>query len=321
VIWTKFAAGAWAVTVAVPLLVAMFYGIRRHYRRVSRRLRAGAAAVAAAPPATNIVLLHVHELNEATREAVWFSRRVAGSDFHGVYVHGSAPPGGDPRGGWWEVAGPAPLDVLHPGEGHADSVLEYVWTLPRGEDRFVTVVVPEQFERRSLWAALGRTEFRLKLRLLDEPSVVIADVPAIAAEDERLALPERAVCRVLVSGVHAASLRAVRYAESLHLDDASAIFFAFDADEAARMRREWRAAGVALPLEIVEAPYRDLGEPLLRYVRELTDDRETLAVVVMPELVVHGWARLLHNQRALYVKRLLLFEPRVVLASVPYQLN
>jgi len=32
-------------------------------------------------------------------------------------------------------------------------------------------------------------------------------------------------------------------------------------------------------------------------------------------------ARLLHNQRALYVKRLLLFEPRVILASVPYRLD
>ena len=31
----------------------------------------------------------------------------------------------------------------------------------------------------------------------------------------------------------------------------------------------------------------------------------------MPELVVRGWRRLLHNQRALYMKRLLLFEPRV----------
>ena len=41
----------------------------------------------------------------------------------------------------------------------------------------------------------------------------------------------------------------------------------------------------------------------------------------MPELALHGVQRLLHNQRALYVKRLLLFEPRVVLASVPYRLD
>jgi len=40
----------------------------------------------------------------------------------------------------------------------------------------------------------------------------------------------------------------------------------------------------------------------------------------MPEVVVRGWARVLHNQRALYIKRLLLFERHVILSSVPYQL-
>jgi len=39
----------------------------------------------------------------------------------------------------------------------------------------------------------------------------------------------------------------------------------------------------------------------------------------MPELVFSGPQRLLHNQRALYIKRLLLFEPRVILTSVPYR--
>ena len=45
-----------------------------------------------------------------------------------------------------------------------------------------------------------------------------------------------------------------------------------------------------------------------------------LVSVVIPELVIPGWRKLLHNQRALYLKRLLLFEPRVVLSSVPYHL-
>jgi hypothetical protein len=46
-----------------------------------------------------------------------------------------------------------------------------------------------------------------------------------------------------------------------------------------------------------------------------------VAVVIMPELVFSGPQRLLHNQRALYIKRLLLFEPRVILTSVPYRLG
>ena len=48
VVWTKFAEGAWLVTVAIPVLVACFLGIHRHYRRFARRLSAGAGAVQAA---------------------------------------------------------------------------------------------------------------------------------------------------------------------------------------------------------------------------------------------------------------------------------
>ena len=43
--------------------------------------------------------------------------------------------------------------------------------------------------------------------------------------------------------------------------------------------------------------------------------------MVLPELVPnHWWENLLHNQTALFVKRLLLFEPHVVLSSVPFHL-
>ena len=85
------------------------------------------------------------------------------------------------------------------------------------------------------------------------------------------------------------------------------------------MRRKWLAAEARVPLEVLEAPYRDIGDPLLAYLRELTGDGQDV-LVVLPEVILRGWGRLLHNQRALYVKRLLLVEPNVILASVPYQL-
>ncbi len=112
----------------------------------------------------------------------------------------------------------------------------------------------------------------------------------------------------------------MNYAESLDLPDMKAVFFAFDEDEANTMRREWGRADTGLPLEIVEAPFRDLGDPLLRYIRELTEEPDVAVSVIMPELVFTGARKLLHNQRALYIKRLLLFEPRVLLSSVPYHL-
>jgi hypothetical protein len=265
-------------------------------------------------------VLYVDKLDPATRLAAWYAHEIAGQSYHPVWVQdGRSQP--DPRGRWWEFTGGGtriePLD----GIGHAeDAVLDYVWSLPRGESNFLTVVVPEAFEAPSLLTAVLRrhTTFSLKLRLLSEPGIVIANVPVVGDSTEPA--PSRAVARVLVSEVHASSLRAVNYARTLKLADTKAVFFAFDADEAERVERDWQREATGLPLEILEAPFRDLGDPLRAYLRELTADPETAVSVVMPELVFNGARKLLHNQRALYIKRLLLFEPRVLLSSVPYHL-
>jgi len=321
VIQAKFAAGAWAVIVAIPLMIVGFYGVNRHYRKVERRVRAGVAAVAAAPPPTNDVVLYVESADAALQEALWYARQIAGDDFRAIHVPGSrSDPGIRARFRTLTDIHPD-LEVLDPDLGRPEAVIDYLWSLPRGESNFVTVVIPELFHRRSLLAAAQRrTELALKLRLLREPGVVITDVPVLAGNGYQ-PLPQRAICRLLVSGAHAASLRAANYASTLGLEDTKALFFAFDTEESERMRAEWLATGIRVPLEIEEAPFRDIGDPLLGSLREITADPEAVAVVVMPELVFSGPQRLLHNQRALYIKRLLLFEPRVMLTSVPYRLR
>jgi hypothetical protein len=318
VIWTKFGQGAWLVTVAIPVLVVVFLGIHRHYRKTARRLRAAGAAVAAAAPARTTTVLTVEAIDPSTERAVWFARKIGGT-FHPVHVPTRrADTGINARWLKW-IGGDLRLERLSPEEGQVDAVLEYVWRLPRGDSEFVNVVVPELFRRRSLLEAVRRrSSFSIKLRLLREPGVVITDVPVVEGESPT---GERLVTRILVSGVHGASLRAINYARSLRVEDVRAVFFAFDAGEAKRMRDDWQRQEIAVPLEIVEAPFRDLGDPLRTYLRGLTQDRRTLVSVIMPELVVSGWRRMLHNQRALYVKRLLLFEPGVILSSVPYQLR
>lgn len=318
VVATKFTEGAWLVTVAIPLMVALFLGIHRHYRRTARRLRASAEAMTSAALPRSTTVVSVAALDPGTERAVWYARTVAGDDFRAVHVP-SRHSDSAIRPRWARFVGDRPLlQVLPPEGGRVDTLLEYVWTIPRNEVDFINVVVPETFRRRSLREALMQIgSISLKLRLLREPGIVITDVPVVAGEDP---VAESAVGRVLVSGLHGASLRALAYARTLHLDDVRAVFFAFDAAEAQRLRSDWARRRIDIPLEIVEAQFRDLGDPLLAYLRALTADGQ-IVVVVMPELVVHGWRRLLHNQRALYVKRLLLFEPRVILSSVPYRLN
>jgi hypothetical protein len=277
------------------------------------------AAVAAAPPATNQVVLWVDSYDAALQEAVWYARQVAGGDFRAIHVPSQHSDTGL-RARFRQLTDCRPdLEIVQPEEGRVDAVIDYLWALPRGESNFVTAIIPEHFRRPSLLSAIGHhTAFSLKLRLLAEPGVVITDVPVTGGEWQE---PKRATCRVLVSGAHAASLRAVNYAKTLGLEDTRALFFAFDSHEAERIETEWRLRPMPVPLEVEEATFRDLGDPLLAYLRRITADPDAIAVVVMPELLFSGPQRLLHNQRALYVKRRLLFEPRVILTSVPYRLS
>src|SRR5439155_6330645 len=181
------------------------------------------------------------------------------------------------------------------------------WGFPHGEGDFVTVVVPELFRAPSLVAAvLRRSTFLLKLRLLREPGIVVTDVPMVAAPDGQVPELRRVVGVVPVPNVNAASLRAVIYAQSLGLEDTKALFFSFEGDDADKIRDEWKRFGIEMPLEVSDAPYRDLGRPLLAHLRAITADPATVANVVMPELVVRGTDRLLHNPRALYLQRRLL---------------
>ncbi|MFL5951449.1 MAG: APC family permease [Gaiellaceae bacterium] len=319
VIVTKFAAGAWLVTVAIPLIVLGTYAIRRHYRGVERHLRAGADAVVAAPPPQNETLLLVESIDEAAVDALWFAEHTSELGFRALHVPtSSTDPGIRPR--WFRFSDEkSHLEVLDGSLGVTEAVLEEVWRLPRGESSFVTVVIPERFRRPSLVEALSHhREILLKLRLLSEPGVVVAHVPGLAGIHE--APPERAVVRVLVSSLGAASMRAVNYAHTLRIDDTRAVHFAFSVEEGETIAREWAARGARIPLDVSSAPYRDIGTPLRSYLDSLSDDGRTEVVVVMPELVVRGLSRALHNQRALYLKRLLLFDPRVILVSVPYQL-
>src|SRR5215471_18060889 len=210
VIWTKFTEGAWLVTIAIPVIVLAMLGVRRHYSRVGRRLSAGAAAVAAAPGARNRTLLVVEDLDPAAERALAFARAISPDGFRAIHVpRRGSDPGIGPR--WFHLAEGTPkLETLDSHGGTVDAVLDQVWRLPRGESDFVTVVVPEQFRRRALTEeARHRFEFALKLRLLTEPGVVVADVPTV---DESPNGGRQIAVRIFVSGANAASMRALNWA-------------------------------------------------------------------------------------------------------------
>ncbi len=328
VIITKFAEGAWIVIASIPVMILGFYAVHRHYDAVRRQLRRETIAVAEAP--ANHVVIVVDAIDDALAEAVGFVWSFAGEEFRAVHVR-SPDDAADLEQRWRSFCRTTKveLELLDRSGDPVKAIIERIRAIPREPTDFVTVVVPELLTRRSLLAALRRrTSFGLKFRLLGEPGVVISDVPVLehhAPEDHdhRLpTIPRRVEAVVFVAGVHDASIRAINYARSLRATETRAVFFAFEPEEATRIQEEWERFRIPVELDVVEAPFRDLNSPILEEVRAITGQPDSLAVVVVPEFRVRSWRhQILHNQKALFIKRLLLFEDRVILSSVPYQLE
>jgi amino acid transporter len=128
---------------------------------------------------------------------------------------------------------------------------------------------------------------------------------------------------VAVSGVHRGTLAGLHYARSLS-KDVTAVYVATDAEAAAAVQQKWGYWGAGVRLVVLNSPYRLLIEPLVAYVRELAAPRQTNEVItiVVPQFVPERrWHNLLHAQTAILLRFALLFEPGVVITSVPYQVR
>ena len=145
----------------------------------------------------------------------------------------------------------------------------------------------------------------------------------LAPTDEEQTLPSRVHAVVLVSKVHKATLRAVAYARATRPSTLEAVTVDVDAADTKALQDEWDVRSIPVPLKILESPYREVTKPILDYVRSIRrQSPRDLVTVFIPEYVVgHWWEQLLHNQSALRLKARLLFQPRVMVASVPWQLS
>ncbi|GAC1607762.1 MAG: APC family permease [Mycobacteriales bacterium] len=149
----------------------------------------------------------------------------------------------------------------------------------------------------------------------------------VAAEldpgDEMQAQPSRNHAIVLVSKVHLPTLRALAYAKAIRPHDLTALTVAVNDEDTARLQQEWDARGLDVPLTIISSPYREVTRPVLEYVARLRrEGPRDVVTVFIPEYVVgKWWEQILHNQSALRLKGRLLFQPGVMVTSVPYQLR
>ncbi|SDX27567.1 amino acid/polyamine/organocation transporter, APC superfamily [Saccharopolyspora shandongensis] len=136
-------------------------------------------------------------------------------------------------------------------------------------------------------------------------------------------LPSRNHALILVSKLHLPTMRAIAYARATRPDALEGVTVNVDDEDTRELTKQWEAENLPVPLKVLESPYREITRPVLEYVKRIRrDSPRDVVTVFIPEYVVgHWWEQLLHNQSALRLKSRLLFQPGVMVTSVPWQLE
>jgi amino acid transporter len=324
VVTTKFLTGAWIVVSAIPVLMFMMHSINRHYRCVATELAHPERRPIDRRAGDQNMVIFVTNMDAATARAVGYVRSVRPRTATALTFDKHL------AGTWKRLAPDVPITVATRERTLAADVKNHLQGRRKTmrEHEFLTIVVPELLERRGLIEILRRPRMhRLKASFLGQPGIQVLDVPMLRGEidpdvDESVE-PARNHVIVLVSGVHNATLEAIEYAESLRPTSVQAVMFGLDPGQTEKIGNQWMAHEIPVPLEIEDSPFRDISYSLTQYVRNFRPDGvNRMVTVVIPEFVVTKLRhQLLHGQTALIVKRHLLFEPGVVVASVPYHLE
>lgn len=140
---------------------------------------------------------------------------------------------------------------------------------------------------------------------------------------DRPILPSRNHAIVLVSRLHLPTMRAIAYARGTRPSTIEAVTVRIDDADLERLQRDWAAHDLGVPLVILDSPYREMTRPVIQYIRgrQRESPRDVITVFIPEYVVGHWWEQLLHNQSALRLKARLLFEPGVMVTSVPWQLR
>jgi amino acid transporter len=176
---TKFLEGAWIVVVVIPILVAIFVVMHRHYEEVAREL--SLEGLEEPPRFQHTVLVLIGDVHRGVVRAVQYARTLAPTAaVRAVYVE--TDPGRtariEERWGKWGLG--VPLVVLtSPYRSLLRPLLDYLDHLQsHGDDQMVTIVLPE-FLPRHWWqhALHNQTALLVKGALLFRKNTVVADVP------------------------------------------------------------------------------------------------------------------------------------------------
>jgi hypothetical protein len=314
---TKFTHGAWIIMVIVPVTVAILVRVNKHYDHVASTLDEPDPALAIATSNRLAVVVLVSRVDDGLDRAMRYVDHLDADRVRAVHV---GPEDRNLGAALWARYG-CHLEFVPSQHG----LVKTARALVQGEraefeDHLCAVVVPETIEQPRLGHVLRHNDaLRLKAGLLFERGIVVVNIPTVDSDASLLTRPPRRhVALVPVATLHEGAREALRVAELLRPDRVRAVHIAELPEDAEKLEEQWTDQKVPVPLDIVAAPYRELGEPLLAEVEAIKAEGADLVTVVIGEFVPKWWQHGLHNHRALQMKARLLFEPGVAVVSVPH---
>jgi amino acid transporter len=330
---TKFTSGAYIILIAIPVMLFCLIKVNRHYEEAEASLNAPERRGPMLDVPRQRVVIPVGARGPDNTYAVAYANRLLPVDVRLFHAGGTGTSVDYLMENWGDLG--EVVDARLKQHDTATEIRDYVREMgaESEEHAVINVIIPETV-RNATWRHLLRKWHvqRIKAALVAEADVVVTNVTYHAGYEEFEPIVEREgahrvggwrhVAVVLVSGVHNASARSLRYALSLRADELRCLHVEVDEKDSAEVRRKWDEFGSDLPLEVLESPYRQISRPVQAFVRSILEERSrTFVTIVLPEFVVRRWwHRLLHNQTALTLKGTFLFEPSVVVSSVPYRL-
>jgi amino acid transporter len=176
---TKFVEGAWIVVVVIPVLVATFVVMHRHYAEVARELSLD--GFEGPPVFQHTVLVLIGDVHRGVVRAVQYARTLAPTAVvRAVYVETDPAHTARLEDKWGKWGLGVPLVVLtSPYRSLLRPLLDYLDHLQsRGGEQMVTIVLPE-FLPRHWWQHVlhNQTALLVKGALLFRRNTVVADVP------------------------------------------------------------------------------------------------------------------------------------------------
>jgi hypothetical protein len=175
---TKFIHGAWIVVVLIPLLVAMFRAVRRHYLDMAMQLTT--EGVEGLRRIRHEVIVPISGIHRGVVRALEYAKSIAPEHVTALYINIDEEATRSLREKWGRLGGGVELVVLaSPYRSLVGPLTRYLdRRMQIHPDQMITVVLPE-FIPAKWWQHLlhNQSSLMLKGALLFKPDVIVTSVP------------------------------------------------------------------------------------------------------------------------------------------------